>query len=296
MGKGLIHLENLEYEQNEWRRGRGHCAAQVTFPKAEGDGRPPLLNSPRSLRACEICGIDPTTAFEPVSLQEEFDLVNLDTSVASQTPTSVAAARDALLACIRAGITAGSTQAKLKAYQRFKQREEERAAILKRAQITRRRLIAEEILERGQTAAAVRRTFPDTYRRNSSEVDIGEAAPLKCFNSRKPARSFRRFLRSDDFIIDGRKTYGGAGLNRFLLDARDASGSVNEVVLATRSGGATGSLSDVGVSTSSVATVGKEASENDSQRSVSARPVATGDRSEVFFWYCANAVAAGNMT
>ncbi|EAN94551.1 hypothetical protein, conserved [Trypanosoma cruzi] len=139
---GLIHLENLEQCQDEWRRKTEARVNQETLMD------PPRLDSPRSLRACALCGIDPATSLESLSLRQHFEQVVSGAPWVDRSVSTSVRAQDALNACEESGILTGSTQQKMQAYSNFLRYEENRRDALMLAQELRRQLIAEEIFER----------------------------------------------------------------------------------------------------------------------------------------------------
>lgn len=136
--RGRVHLDNLEQLQVVWmRRAVSHLCAS---PSAA----PPALDSPRSLHACALCGVDPTTDLALLTLQQHFEWV-VNSSCVNESALSGVGAREALDACRDVGIVTGSVQQKMSAYRNYMHHEALRAEALARAQKVRRRLIAGEI-------------------------------------------------------------------------------------------------------------------------------------------------------
>nr|CCC90082.1 conserved hypothetical protein [Trypanosoma congolense IL3000] len=148
----LISLDNLEQHLEEWERNRRCTEEGDPTCCVDDQGSPPQLNSPRSLHACAECGLDPAVAFTPITLREHFERVRNSAESADRTAVVGIPMRDALLACIEAGIMRGSAREKLLAYNQYKIHEKSRGEALALAQRVRRRLITEEVFERRQQA------------------------------------------------------------------------------------------------------------------------------------------------
>ncbi|KEG11811.1 putative dynein heavy chain [Trypanosoma grayi] len=145
--EGPVHLDNLEQRQEEWLR---RCNSHVGVDDPPADI--PRIDSPRSLRACTLCGIDPTVALERLSLQQHFNLIVGNAPwVDRSVPTGVVLS-DALDACRGAGIVTGTTQQNMQAYRNYMRYEAARVDTLTLAQEVRRQLIAEEMFERRRRA------------------------------------------------------------------------------------------------------------------------------------------------
>ncbi|CBH10483.1 hypothetical protein, conserved [Trypanosoma brucei gambiense DAL972] len=146
---GFISLENLESCQDEWERNC--CSATHSSPHSAGnDTGPPQLNSPRSLHACKLCNVDSSVVLAPVSLRQHFEYLQGNPQLVSQKFAVDVPMRDALLACIEAGITGGSSLLKLQAYRRYMDHVKARKEALKMAQEARQRLITQETVETGR--------------------------------------------------------------------------------------------------------------------------------------------------
>ncbi|KAH9577197.1 hypothetical protein LSM04_000044 [Trypanosoma melophagium] len=115
----------------------------------------PPVDSPRSLRACGLCGIDPA-ALRPLSLRQHFELLAGGAPWVDRSPPDGVHVDEALDACRGAGILRGSTQHKLQAYRNYTKHEAARTETLTLAREVRRQLIAEEVFERRRRAHADR--------------------------------------------------------------------------------------------------------------------------------------------
>lgn len=137
----VVHLDNLETLQGRWAK--------------QGDGLrhpppSPTLNSPRSLKACQLCGIDPERDLERYSLKQHLTRVLGDPSVDAvvsglSEADRRAAVRTAVLAFQREGIGMGTTKEKLVAYRAFQHQEEQRVPRLAAARQVRRQMMTEDV-------------------------------------------------------------------------------------------------------------------------------------------------------
>ncbi|EPY17711.1 hypothetical protein STCU_10453 [Strigomonas culicis] len=140
-----IDLENLESQQDLWIR---------QYENSRRPPPPPRLNSPRSLRACELCSIDPDVSLAKYSLRLHLNEVlgssNVEAQVegVAQSENIRLATQDALRAFQRASIGMGTSKEKLLAYRSYRAQEAHRPAQLAAAREVRRQILAEETFER----------------------------------------------------------------------------------------------------------------------------------------------------
>ncbi|CAD2214905.1 hypothetical protein ADEAN_000235800 [Angomonas deanei] len=141
-----INLENLESIQDTWIKAYEGSKHPPAFP---------TLNSPRSLKACELCGVSAATDLRKYSLRLHLQEIIGKCDTVDQTVAELytrenvrVAMQEALYAFQHAGISIGTSKEKLLAYRAFRAEEETRLERLAAVREVRRQLISEETYER----------------------------------------------------------------------------------------------------------------------------------------------------
>ncbi|EKF29917.1 hypothetical protein MOQ_006284 [Trypanosoma cruzi marinkellei] len=300
---GLVHLENLEQYQDEWRRKTEARVNQETLMD------PPRLDSPRSLRACALCGIDPTTSLEPLSLRQHFEQVVGSAPWVDRSVSTGVGAQDALIACEESGIFTGSTQQKMQAYSNFLRHEENRRDALRLAQELRRQLIAEEIFERRRKAHVGRSSGL-----GSSLCELGSESRLEHDVQQVALRPNGGTLAAEALPVP---PSGGTGMapmeqkqqtkgKEWQPRERRWSGSPPDET-PTVSAAAKGTLTEMALeddhksmrtAAATVAGTAVEAKEVQilEEDAPPAPPISSREQDEVFYYYCANAMVTGRIS
>ncbi|KAK7196287.1 hypothetical protein NESM_000564800 [Novymonas esmeraldas] len=141
-----VDLESIEVLQDAWSR---------QYEMVRNPPPPPLLNSPRSLRACAMAEISPQSSLQKLSLRQHLFRVLGNPHTLSSLPDSATAEYKVLLPtalrCFReAAVGLGTSQEKLAAYIAYQNQEELRVPQLTSLRELRRRLIAGDVSVEGR--------------------------------------------------------------------------------------------------------------------------------------------------
>lgn len=143
----VVDLETIEELQDAWSR---------RYETLRDPPPPPLLNSPRSLRTCELANVSPQSTLQKLSLKQHLFCVLGNPHALSSLPDSTTAEyqvlmQSALRSFSEAAVGLGTSQEKLAAFIAFTNQEKLRVPQLALLRELRRQLVAEEaIAERGR--------------------------------------------------------------------------------------------------------------------------------------------------
>ncbi|KAG5494031.1 hypothetical protein JKF63_01864 [Porcisia hertigi] len=138
-----VNLETIEGLQDAWCR---------QFETLRDPPPPPLLDSPRSLRACALRGVNPKVTLQKFSLKQHLFCVLGKPHMLRSLPHSTTKGYEALMqSALRSfsemAVGLGTSQEKLAAFVAFQNQERLRAPQLAALQELRRQLIAEDVLD-----------------------------------------------------------------------------------------------------------------------------------------------------
>ncbi|TPP40186.1 hypothetical protein CGC21_26700 [Leishmania donovani] len=142
-----VDLETIEELQDAWSR---------RYETLRDPPPPPLLNSPRSLRACELANVSPQSTLQKLSLKQHLFCVLGNPHALSSLPDSATTEyqvlmQSALRSFREAAVGLGTSQEKLAAFIAFTNQEKLRVPQLASLRELRRQLVAKEaIAERGR--------------------------------------------------------------------------------------------------------------------------------------------------
>ncbi|KAI5686529.1 hypothetical protein MNV84_03158 [Leishmania braziliensis] len=137
-----VSLETIEKLQDAWSK---------RYETLRGPPPPPLLNSPRSLRACALANVNPQSTLQKLSLKQHLFCVLGNPHMLSTLPDSGTAEyrvlmQSALRCFSEAAVGLGTSKEKLAAFIAFKNQEELRVPQLASLRELRRQLIAKDVL------------------------------------------------------------------------------------------------------------------------------------------------------
>ncbi|CBZ30409.1 conserved hypothetical protein [Leishmania mexicana MHOM/GT/2001/U1103] len=142
----VVDLETIEELQDAWSR---------QYETLRDPPPPPLLNSPRSLRACELANVSPQSTLQKLSLKQHLFCVLGNPQALSSLPDWATTEyqvliQSALRSFSEAAVGLGTSQEKLAAFIAFTNQEKLRVPQLASLRALRRQLMAQEaITERG---------------------------------------------------------------------------------------------------------------------------------------------------
>ncbi|CAJ1022796.1 hypothetical protein, conserved [Leishmania lindenbergi] len=137
-----VSLETIEKLQDAWSK---------RYETLRGPPPPPLLNSPRSLRACALANVNPQSTLQKLSLKQHLFCVLGNPHMLSTLPDSGTAEyrvlmQSALRCFSEAAVGLGTSKEKLAAFIAFKNQEELRVPQLASLRELRRQLMAKDVL------------------------------------------------------------------------------------------------------------------------------------------------------
>ncbi|ORC93664.1 dynein heavy chain [Trypanosoma theileri] len=282
---------------------------------------PPSVDSPRSLRACGLCGVDPAAALRPLSLRQHFDLVAGGAPWVDRSPPAGVNVDTALDACHAAGINTGTKEHKLLAYRNYTKHEAARIETLTLVREVRRQLIAEEIFERRRRAHVDRLSHRSSFDLAASHtpevdqtqmslqsekggnhlytdpsptqkrIDIPENIKTNTTHQNKhledPTRVvITRSVENEDDWPNAKHVVHLSPLNANIEASPVIQSGINEIY--------SGVVTEAKMEDDAAVTRGTDHTIGDV--APPAPPISHREQGEVFYYYCANAMAAGRIS